>query len=170
MEEKILLAELMKNCGEKREKLVELLKAFDLAEIGRDLQRERFKEIENRVLAEHEFFCGRDVNVRDDEQPRNGDRILSEEWTFLLSDKDFTRYQETLIPYYVEAGLTDEKGYYVTNWDSIVCDARCELVEYIIKEILPAALRPIFWEYRNHIIYQEKLIKITKDAFVKKAA
>ena len=45
MEEKILLAELTKNCGEKKEKLMDLLKTFDLAELGRKIDDEREKEI-----------------------------------------------------------------------------------------------------------------------------
>ena len=70
-----------------------------------------------------------------------------------------------MLPLYVEANLTDEKGYYVTNWDMIACEARCELVEYIIKEVIPTAFRNLFWENRDRIVFQEKLIKIPKEAF-----
>ena len=166
MEEKILLAELTKNCNGKKEKVLELLKTYDLAELGRDVQRQEFKDIENKVLRENEFFCGRDgLTKRCDEQPSFGERITDEKWSFLLSDDDFERLQSLMQPLYVEANLTDEKGYYVTNWDMIACEARCELVEYIIKEVIPAAFRKLFWENRDRIIFQEKLIKITKQAF-----
>ena len=57
MEEKILLEELTNNCESKIEKLSELVTILELAEIGAKLQRERFREIENRVLQENEFFC-----------------------------------------------------------------------------------------------------------------
>ena len=68
-------------------------------------------------------------------------------------------------PLYVEANLTDEKGYYVTNWDMIACTARRELVEYLINEVIPSAFRKLFWKNRDRIVFQEKLIKITKEAF-----
>lgn len=60
MDEVKLLSELTKNCEGKKEKLLDLLKAYDLAELGRDVQRQQFKDIENKVLKENEFFCGRD--------------------------------------------------------------------------------------------------------------
>jgi len=166
MEKEILLAELTKNCGEKKEKLMDLLKAFDLAELGSKVQRQQFKDIENKVLKENVFLCGRpEVKVRCDDQPIFGERITDEKWSFLLSDDDFDRLQSLMQPLYVEANLTDEKGYYVTNWDMIACEARCELVEYIIKEVIPTAFRKLFWENRDRIVFQEKLIKITKEAF-----
>ena len=166
MEEKILLAELTKNCGEKKEKLMDLLKAFDLAELGSEVQRQQFKDIENKVLKENIFLCGHpEMKVRCDDQPIFGERITSEKWDFLLSDDDFDRLQSLMLPLYVEENLTDEKGYYVTNWDMIACEARCELVEYIIKEVIPTAFRNLFWENRDRIVFQEKLIKITKEAF-----
>ena len=166
MEKEILLAELTKNCGEKKGKLMDLLKAFDLAELGSKVQRQQFKDIENKVLKENVFLCGHpEMKVRCDDQPIFGERITDEKWDFLLSDDDFDRLQSLILPLYVEANLTDEKGYYVTNWDMIACEARCELVEYIIKEVIPTAFRKLFWENRDRIVFQEKLIKITKEAF-----
>ena len=166
MEKEILLAELTKNCGEKKEKLMDLLKAFDLAELGSKVQRQQFKDIENKVLKENIFLCGHpEMKVRCDDQPIFGERITDEKWDFLLSDDDFDRLQSLMLTLYVEANLTDEKGYYVTNWDMIACEARCELVEYIIKEVIPTAFRKLFWENRDRIVFQEKLIKITKEAF-----
>lgn len=166
MEEKVLLTELTKNCNGKKEKVIELLKIYDLAELGRDVQRQQFKDVENQVLQEHEFYCRRDgMVIRSDDQPKQGERILDESWTFLMSDEDFHRYQDTLLPYYVKEGLTDEKGYYVTNWDMIVCDARNKLVSFIIDEIVPKSIAEIFRKNIHRIMIQEKLIKITKEAF-----
>ncbi len=170
MDEMKLLAELTKNCEGKKAKLFELMKTYEVAVLGRDVQRQEFKEIENKVLSEHEFLCGRcDIKKRSDDQPSFGDRITDEMWDFLLSDEDFNRLQKTLLPYYVKAGLTDEKGYYVTNWDEIVCDARCELVDYIIDEIVPSDFRGLFAQNKKSIIFQEKLIKVFKNS-VKAAA
>lgn len=72
-------------------------------------------------------------------------------------------------PLYVEAGLTDEKGYYITNWDMIACDARCELVDYIIDEIVPENFRKLFGQNRASIVFQEKLINAFKKS-IKTAA
>lgn len=166
MEEKILLAELTKNCGEKKEKLMDLLKAFDLAELGSEVQRQQFKDIENKVLKENVFLCGRpEMKVRCDDQPIFGERITDGKWDFLLSDDDFDRLQSLMLPLYVEANLTDEKGYYVTNWDMIACDARNALVEFIIDEIVPKAIAGLFRKNIHSIVMQEKLTKITKQAF-----
>ena len=89
MEEKILLAELTKNSGEKKEKLMDLLKTFDLAELGRKIDDKREKEISNRVLAENEFFAGKDAKRMG---MKSGERITDEEFTFLLSESDFQKY------------------------------------------------------------------------------
>lgn len=168
MEEKILLAELKKNCNDKKAKVMELLEAYDLAELGRQVWEERFKDIENKVLNEHKFYaekdCGRGVGIH------KGDRITDESFSFLLSDDDFKRLQDLMLPIYVAENLTDKDGYYTQNWDEIVWVARCELVKYIIEEVVPSAFRPIFRKNERSLILQEKIISITKEAFCKKVA
>lgn len=168
MEDKILLAELTKNCDHKKAKVLELFEALELAELGYKLQDERCKDIHNRVLAEHEFLCDKEYSR--DTGFKVGDRITDDEFLFLLSDEDFDRVMKLSRPIEVAEKITDEDGYFLENWGKMRCDARCELVEYIILEIVPEALRPIFWENRINYTFQEKLIKITKDAFFKKAA
>ena len=168
MEEKVLLAELTKNCGEKKEKVAELFKVYELAELGYKLQDERCKDVHNRVLSEHEFFCDKDFSR--DTGFKVGDRITDDEFLFLLSDDDFDRVMKLSRPIMVAEKITDEDGYFLENWGKMRCDARCELVEYIILEIIPAPLRPIFWENRINYTFQEKLMKITRDAFFKPAA
>ena len=163
MEEKILLAELTKNCGEKKEKLMDLLKTFDLAELGRKIDDEREKEISNRVLAENEFFCCKECSR--DTGFKAGERITDEEFTFLLSESDFQKYLKIRRPLLVAEKLCDENGYYLTNWGKITCDARYALVEFIIDEIVPKSIAGIFRENIYSIVMQEKLIKITKQAF-----
>ena len=167
MEEKILLAELKKNCDGKLSKLNELITTLELAELGYKLQDERCKDVYNRVLAEHEFLCDKEFSR--DTGFKVGDRITDEENLFLLSDEDIDRVTKLSRPIMVAEKITDKDGYFLENWGKMRCDARCELVEYIILEIVPEALRPIFWENRINYTFQEKLIKITKDAF-KKAA
>ena len=162
MEEKILLAELTKNCGKKKEKLMDLLKAFDLAELGRKMDDEREKEISNRVLAENEFFSGKDSERMG---MKSGERITDEEFTFLLSESDFQKYLKIRRPLLVAEKLCDENGYYLTNWGKIICDARYALVEFILDEIVPKAIAEICRKNIHSIVMQEKLIKITKEMF-----
>ena len=162
MDEKILLAELTKNLVEKKEKLMDLLKTFDLAELGRKVDDEREKEISNRVLAENEFFAGKDA-VR--MGMKSGERITDDDCTFLLSESDFQRFLELRRPLLVAEKICDENGYYLVDWGRITCDARNSLVEFIIDEIVPKSLAGLFRKNIHSIVMQEKLIKITKQAF-----
>ena len=88
MEETILMAELKKNCDTNREKLFELLKVYDLTELGYQVQEQRCKDVYNKVLSENEFFASRDVARTEIEV---GERITDEEFAFLLSDEDCDR-------------------------------------------------------------------------------
>lgn len=158
---KNLLAELQGNCQKNGAALVELLKVYDLTELGRDVWRSEFEDIENRVLSEHEFYaekecarCG--VKV--------GDRITDEKNTFLLSDADFDRLQKLLVVEDCKAGLTDEKGYYKENWDEKLCEARNALYRFICDKIVPAPIRQTFWDARWKVTTQHKLIDITRGA------
>ena len=71
-----------------------LLETFDLAELGRKIDDEREKEISNRVLAENEFFAGKDAERIG---MKSGDRITDEEFTFLLSESDFQKFLNLLL-------------------------------------------------------------------------
>ena len=164
MEEKILLAELTKNCNEKKEKVMELLETYDLAVLGRKVTDEHEKEISNRVLAEHEFFADQDF-YRDPINVKAGDRITDETLDFLMSKEDFERFLKIRHPYLVEAGICDENGYYTQNWSAITCDARNELVKYIVDNIIPEPLAGIFRAQLWSIAIQERIINITKESF-----
>ena len=160
MEEKILLAELTKNLEGKKEKVLELLKAFDLACLGYDLQDQHSKDIHNRVLQENEFFaahdCGRGLDIH------IGDRITDEEYLFLLSDKDFGKVMKLTLPICVAEKLTDEKGYFLEDWVSIRAKARDELVNFLIYEVIPESLRHHFDSCRWNIVHSDKLINVFK--------
>ena len=164
MKEKELRAAFKENCTkENMEKLAELKKTLELAKLGQDVQRQHFKDIENKVLQENEFFCARDfkrtANIK------VGERITSEEWDFLLSDEEFDRLQNTMLPLWVEAGLTDERGYYKTNWDMIACNAKRELVEFIILNLVPKGMREIFWRERSSVLVEDKIISAFDSCF-----
>ena len=167
MEENILLAELAKNCEGKKEKLMDLLKAFDLACLGYDLQDQHVKDIHNRVLRENEFFAvhdlgrGQNINV--------GDRITDEEFLFLLSDKDFDKVMKLSRPICVAEKLTDKNGYFLENWVGIRQKAREELVNFLIYEVIPESLRHHFDSCRWNIVHSNKLINAFKNSFTKAA-
>lgn len=159
-----MLVELKANCNNHREKLSELLKAYDLAVLGRQVADAHETEISNKVLAEHEFFAKRSFN-RAPADIKAGDRITDETFTFLMSDEDFNRFFEIRLPHLVEAKICDEKGYYLTDWVSINVDAMNALVDFIIENIVPAYMRATFAAERRNIVVEKKLIDITRKVF-----
>ena len=77
-----------------------------------------------------------------------------------MSREDFERLQQLMLPIYVEEGLTDEKGYYIHNWDSERLEAKNQLVDFLLDEIVPTELRNVFDKERRNIVFMDKLIKI----------
>lgn len=159
MEEKKLLAELTKNCKTQREKLSELMKTYDLAVLGYDMQEQSCKDVYNKVLSENEFFASRDVART---EVKVGERITDEMFDFLLSEEDFERLQTLAAPILVAQGITDQNGYYTVNWVKIKTSAMNDLVDFIIDNILPTDMKQKFSQVRRHIVYQLKLINIMR--------
>ena len=167
MEKEMLLEELTKNCKEKMQKLLDLMEAFDLACLGYDMQEQHSKDIFNRVLSENEFFCARHYSR--DLGYDIGDRILDEDFMFMLSEEDFNRVMELSRPISVEEKLTDEEGNYLEHWADIRANARRELVNFIIDEMVPKAFRHHFNYHCMNIVATDKLINIFRN-LTKKAA
>lgn len=161
MEKEMLLAELRKNCEGKEQKLLELLKAFDLACIGYEMQDQHSKDIHNRVLQENEFFAAKDFS-RWEPKFKVGDRVTDEEYLFLLSDEDFDKVMKLARPICVAEKLTDERGYFLENWVEIRSKARHELVSYIIYNVIPENVRQFFYVCLHNIVQSDKLINIFK--------
>ena len=159
MEKTILTAEFKKNCETNREKLSELLKVYDLTELGYQVQEQRCKDVYNKVLSENEFFASRDVART---EIKVGERITDEKFDFLLSDEDFDRLQTLARPIFVAEGITDENDYFIENWVTKKVSARKELVEFIIQNIVPFEMRETFWEARQNIVQTDKLISIMR--------
>lgn len=159
MEEIRLTAELKKNCETNREKLSELMKVYDLAILGYDMQEQRCKDIYNKVLSENEFYASRDMKRA---EVKVGERITDEKFDFLLSDEDFERLGTLAHPIFVAEGITDEKGYFIKNWVKIKVSAMNDLVDFIIANILPTDLRNKFSIVRRSVVYEEKLINIMR--------
>ena len=65
----------------------------------------------------------------------------------------------------VAEGVCDENGYYLTDWVSIKVNTMNVLVDFIIANILPTALRETFALVRRSVVQEEKLIDITRQAF-----
>lgn len=155
MEKEMLLSELTKNCNGNNEKLMELMKTYELAKLGGDVQQQQINDIYNRILETHEFFAKTDAKRLGISK---GDRITTEEFMFLLSDKDFGKLMELSHPVLVKEKICDEKGYYITNWNTIELNAMNELVDFIILNIVPSQMRPLFWKSRRSVVFEHKLI------------
>lgn len=156
--EKQMCAELENNCTKNNERLLELMKTYELAKLGNEVQRQAFNDTYNEVLAKNEFYC----NKGDFERVgvKKGDRITDEKDMWTLDDEDFHKVMELALPLQVERGLTDDKGYYITDWLTIEIGAKNELVNFIIDNILPKSLMEGFEKARTSIVYQDKLLDI----------
>lgn len=161
--EKKMCAELERNCTANKVKLLDLMKCYDLAKLGNEVQRQEFKDIYNEVLAANEFFCKSDEFERIG--IKKGDRITDGGNLWTLDEDDFNKVMELALPLQVERGLTDDKGYYITNWLTIEIGAKNELVNFIIDNILPKSLREGFEKARTSIVYQDKLLDIIYKQF-----
>lgn len=162
-QEEMIKQELENNCKKHGKELLGLLQAYDLAVLANDMQEERINECYKEVLKEHEFYASKGMNM---EHIKKGDRITSNENAFLMSESDFKLYNEVYSTEKMhKAGITDEKGYYIVNTFALMCDAKRELVDFIAQNIVPQGIRTDIWRNRGRLTIQEKLIKITKDAF-----
>ena len=159
MEQEIIKAAFVKNYDTHKQQLLERYKVMELSRLVRDMQQQHFKDIENRVLAQHEFRakqkCSERLGIK------LGDRIKDAEYSFLLSEDDFTRLQELMLPVWVEEGLTDKSGRFIKNWDMIAIEAEQEFASYVIDNIVPAEHQQRLREgIKNSIILSDKLINI----------
>lgn len=161
--EKQMCSELESNCTKNKERLLELMKTYELAKLGDEMQKQQFNDIYNEVLAKNEFYCKSGDYER--VGVKCGDRITDEKNLWTLDDDDFHKVMELALPLQVEQGLTDDKGYYITNWLTIELAAKRELVDFIIGNIIPSDMREQFAKVRTSIVYQDKLLDIVKNAF-----
>lgn len=161
MEKKKMLAELTVNCKTKSDKLLDLLKVYELAEIGYEMQEQKSKDCYNQVLNSNEFFAEKDYSFKG---IKKGDRITEEDDDWLLSENDFAKVQALALPILVVNKVTDDKGYYLEDWLGMKNKARNEMVDYFIKEIVPIALREILWNARKEYKWQKRLVDLVKQA------
>lgn len=159
MKQEIIKAAFVRNYGEHKQKILEFCKVLELSRLGRDVQRQRFKDIENRVLSQHEFYAKQDcckvVGIK------LGERIVDADYSYLLSDDDFDRLQKLMLPIWVEEGLTDRRGHFVKNWEMIAIDVKRDFAFYIVDNVVPAEYRHEMRKAINdNLDFRDKLIDI----------
>lgn len=145
--------ELITNCKQHREQLMNLRKEYELAKIGLEMQESQEKDIANQILADNVFTASEDC-----ESIKAGDRITRDEDTFLMSDADFTRFLNLSTAASTAAGITTEDGTYINNWLDIMVKAKKSLVDFILDHIVPTSLHSQLEGCRTSVVYQDKLI------------
>ena len=143
------------------QQLAELFKAYDLAELGYKMQEEQSKQCYTEALQAGEYHAADGYNMRG-VNINEGDRVTDEKYSWLLSDVDFDRLQTAALRLLVRDGVTDERGYYITDWLGIKGDARRALVDFIIDAILPDGMREQFSAVRLNIVQTDKLLDIVR--------
>lgn len=141
------------------QQLAELFKCYDAAKSHYNEQRRREKECYDKALNIAEFRASKDCERA---SIKTGDRITNQNYIFLLSKADFSRLLELAAPILQSAGITDGKGYYITNWLMFQGDARRELVNFIIDSLLPEPMKSQFSTVRLNIVQTDKLLDIVR--------
>lgn len=158
---KKMTAEFTANVKANIQQLAELFKAYDLAELGYKMQEEQSKQCYTEALQAGEYRAAEGYNMRG-VNINEGDRVTDEKYSWLLSDVDFGRLQTAALRLLVRDGVTDEKGYYITDWLGIKGDARRALVNFIIDTVLPDGMRAQFAAVRLNIVQTDKLLNIVR--------
>lgn len=161
METKEMTAEFTANVKTNIQQLAELFKAYDLAELGFKMQEEQSKQCYTEALQAGEYHAAEGYNMRG-VNINEGDRVTDEKYSWLLSDVDFDRLQTAALRLLVRDGVTDERGYYITDWLGIKGDARRALVNFIIDAILPDGMKEQFSAVRLNIVQTDKLLDIVR--------
>lgn len=161
MDTKKMTAEFTANVKTNIQRLAELFKAYDLAELGYKMQEEQSKQCYTEALQAGEYHAAEGYNMRG-VNINEGDRVTDEKYSWLLSDVDFDRLQTAALRLLVRDGVTDERGYYITDWLGIKGDARRALVDFIIDAILPDGMREQFSAVRLNIVQTDKLLDIVR--------
>lgn len=111
LNERILKAQIERNILANGETMRDLFLKYDLAVIADSLQEDRIRCIYDTVLSENDFRVGRPGYAPAcASDPRPGDRVTSDRWSFLLSDADFDRLLSLAAPRLQSEGITDGEG------------------------------------------------------------
>lgn len=161
METKEMTAVFTANVKANIQQLADLFKAYDLAELGYKMQEEQSKQCYTEALQAGDYRAAEGYNMRG-VNINEGDLVTDEKYSWLLSDVDFGRLQTAALRLLVRDGVTDERGYYITDWLGIKGDARRALVNFIIDTILPDGMREQFSAVRLNIVQTDKLLDIVR--------
>ena len=98
MENKTLLERFTENANSRNAEIVELRHKYLLKQIENEIVQERFKEVDNKVLAENPFYSDRDCErSRNGNKISKGDRILSSDDQWCMSTEDYDRFLKILL-------------------------------------------------------------------------
>lgn len=139
MENKTLLERFTELTNSRKAEIVELQHMYLLKQIENEIVQERFKEVDNKVLAENPFYSERDCErSRGGNKISKGDRILSSGDQWLMSTKDYDKFLEICRKELFASSLTDEEGRYTeeTNTENQLNDIKDKLIRLSV-EILP---------------------------------
>lgn len=157
MEETKMKESFAENCKANIVQLIELFQAYDLAKLGYDMQEQRSTECYDEVLRNTPFYA-----AHDGAEVKVGERITKEFYSFLMSKEDFQRYLKLGLVVLAREGITDSEGYYITDWLKIRGDAKRELVDFIIRNLVPESLRETFEPVRRNVVQADKLIGLMR--------
>ena len=144
--------------------LASLLRNYELAKLGRELNEQRINDASNKVLKENVFIADRDCERCG---MKKGDRITDEEMTFLMEKKQWDKYIKLHIKECEKRGLTEKDGKIKGNWTEMVAKTRKMAVDYILRQLVPDDLKEKLSEVRNNVIMEKKLIEIYAKQFKK---
>lgn len=156
-EKEALAAKTNENCRAHIDKLRELFKTYDVAKLGYEMQQKMSREIYNETLKKESFFADMECERAG---IKKGDRITDEDLMFLLSDEDTDKLFELSRPLFVKNHITDDDGNYITDWLTIMCNARRALVLFIIENIVPEGLKEEFSIEKMNVVHQAKLMEL----------
>lgn len=161
------LKEFTENVNRNRAELAARFMYLDVCEEAYREQEARIDEIYTQVLNEGDYRVNRAdyVPMREGE-PKQGDRIVSEEWMFLLSEEDFARVCELAGKVLFAEGITDDKGRYVTNWMIMKIEAEQQVNEFFIRKIVPQSVRDVLWRNRSRVVPMEKMRNIARQMII----
>lgn len=160
MDKEILKAELSANIEANKDRLLELMKAYDLACVGYDTQEATRKDVERSILSENVFLS---EHVSEKYGLKKGDRITGDKPAVFMSSEDYRRFYKIRLERLYQLGLTDKEGRYKVKWSELIYKAREELVNFILDYILPSELSETLRGVKESAALKTCLISVFKN-------
>jgi len=161
MEKNDMLAEKFNDVMEENKDTLYLLKLKYLAaQIKERELEELFSAGYNEVLKEHIYTIAAN-KISERYNMKAGDRITSEEYSYLMSDADFEQYLKYAQEKFYAYGYTDEDGKYKPGYDGtdIRIKAENELIDFQIS-ILPEEMKEKLVNIKKDYTHKQKFLNI----------